>query len=47
MIKSFSYSPKKHNKARHIRTASCAGLAHSSLACACGRYVFVDSEGIK
>ena len=27
-----------HNKARHSRTASCAGLAHSSLACACGRY---------
>jgi hypothetical protein len=29
---------KTHNKARNNRTASCAGLAHSSLACACGRY---------
>jgi hypothetical protein len=31
-------SNQMHNKARHNSTASCAGLAHSSLACACRRY---------
>jgi hypothetical protein len=30
---------KPYNKARHNRTASCAGLAPSSLACACERYM--------
>jgi len=28
---------KCYNKARHNCTASCAGLAHSSLACSCAR----------
>jgi len=34
---------KMHNKARHNRTAGCAGLAHSSLACACGRYAMRET----
>jgi hypothetical protein len=35
----YMLSNQMHNKARHNSTASCAGLAHSSLACACRRYI--------